>query len=199
MTEVGNVHASNLGKKLLVIENNQKLDPTLASVSVIVLSAAGELPESGDLVGGVGYVPKPIKQKQVVLVVDDEAAIGRMLDLALSQGGFAVRLAATGKEAVEIYRKHHDEIALALLDVQMPEMDGPATLAALQKINPAIKCCFMSACTGKYTSQELLDMGADQMMMKPFANLPILIRLLWDVIGGRSKFVISTVEADLRH
>ena len=176
---------------------NQMLDPALASIPVIVLSASDDPTELADLLGDVGYIQNPldgdillaaihrltIKQKPVVLVVDDETAIGEMLELALSQDGFAVRLATTGNEAVEIYRKHHDQIALVLLDVQMPGMDGPATLATLQKLNPELTCCFMSGSTGKYTSQELLDMGAAHVMMKPFVSLNILTRFLWDMIG----------------
>jgi CheY-like chemotaxis protein len=170
MKEVGNVHAGTLSRALLVIENDQMLDSALASIPVVVLAAAGDL--LGD-----------DEQKPVILVVDDVVAIGMMLDLALSQDGFAVRLATTGNEAIELYRKHHDEIALVLMDVQMSGMDGPATLATLQQINPELKCCFMSGSTGKYTSQELLDMGAVHVMMKPFVSMCILTRFLWDMIG----------------
>jgi CheY-like chemotaxis protein len=152
------------------------LDPALASIPVIVLVGAGDLPESVDLLGDA-------EQKPVILVVDDVMAIRMMLDLALSQDGFAVKLATTGHEAIDLYRKHHDEIALILMDVQMPGMDGPATLATLQQINQELKCCFMSGSTGKYTSQELLDMGAVHVMMKPFVSMSILTRFLWDMIG----------------
>jgi PleD family two-component response regulator len=124
MTEVGTVDADTLSRALLVIENDQILDPALASNPVLVLATG-----AGDLLGDV-------EQKPVILVVDDVVAIGVMLDLALSQGGFAVKLATTGHEAIELYRKHHDEIALVLMDVQMPGMDGLATLATLQPINP---------------------------------------------------------------
>ena len=156
-------------------------DPALPSIPVIVLAGAG------DLLGDA-------EQKPVILVVDDVMAIGMMLDLALSQDGFAVKLATTGNEAIELYRQHHDEIALVLMDVQMPGMDGPTTLVTLQQINPKLKCCFMSGSTGKYTSQELLDMGAANVTMKPFVNLSILTQLLWDMIGERRKSVVPSVE-----
>jgi two-component system, OmpR family, response regulator len=176
MTEGGNVHADTLSRALLVIEKDQMPDPALASIPVIFLAGAGDLPESVDLLGDV-------RQKPAVLVVDDVVAIGTMLDLALSQGGFAVTLATTGNEAIELYRKHHDKFALVLMDVQMAGMDGPTTLAILRQINPELKCCFMSGSTGKYTSQELLDMGAVHVTMKPFVNLSILTQFLWDMIG----------------
>lgn len=124
-----------------------------------------------------------VKSKPVVLVVEDEAAICMMLDLALRHYGFDVRVAATGQEAIEVYEEHHDEIALVLLDVQMPGMDGPATLAALKTINSDLNGCFMSGSTGKYSTEELLDFGAAHILVKPFASLSLLTRLLWDMIA----------------
>ena len=105
----------------------------------------GEEAEHPDLLGEVGYVLKPVDegllfavirrflaaQRPEVLVVDDESGVRQMLDVALTHYGFQVRLAATGTEAVEVYRANRQTIALVLLDVQMPGMDGPATLAAL--------------------------------------------------------------------
>src|ERR1019366_4238123 len=125
-----------------------------------------------------------VKQKPVILVVDDEIAVGKMLEVALRHYGFAVKPAATGHAAVEVYRGQHKDIALVLLDVQMPGMDGPATLTALQKINPELKCCFMSASTGKYSTEELHNMGAAHVMTKPFVSLSLLTRLLWDMIAS---------------
>jgi len=69
------------------------------------------------------------------------------------------------------------------MDVQMPGMDGPATFATLQQINPELKCCFMSGSTGKYTSQELLDRGAVHVMMKPFVGMSILTQFFWAMLG----------------
>jgi CheY-like chemotaxis protein len=126
-----------------------------------------------------------VHAKPVVLVVEDDQAVGKMLDVALRLHGFVVRLAASGGEAVEHYREHHPNIALVLLDVQMLGMDGPATLAAIQKINPEVQCCFMSGHTGKYSARELLDMGAAHVLPKPFVSVSLLIRLLWDMVDAR--------------
>ena len=58
--------------------------------------------------------------------------------------GLAVWLAADGPEAVELYRGHRDTIDVVLLDVQMPGLDGPATLTALREFDPGVLCCFMT-------------------------------------------------------
>jgi DNA-binding response OmpR family regulator len=84
-----------------------------------------------------------------VLVVDDEPSIRSLLAVALRQQGFCVWLAADGREAIELDRRHGPEIALVLLDVRMPGLDGPETLTVLRKINPTVMCCFMSDNAGE--------------------------------------------------
>jgi CheY-like chemotaxis protein len=122
--------------------------------------------------------------KSEILVVEDEEAIRRLLEMVLVQYGFGVRLAGTGTEAVELYEQHRDSIAAVLLDVQMDGLDGPGTLAALQAINPRVRCCFMSGHTRKYTSGQLLAMGAAHVLPKPFSSLNELARTLRAVTMG---------------
>jgi DNA-binding NtrC family response regulator len=114
-----------------------------------------------------------------LLVVDDEAGVRRIVALALTRAGFGVRVAASGGEAVEVYREHWRTIDLVLLDVLMPGgLDGPHTLAALQEINPAVRCCFMSGHTAHYPIHKLLALGALNVLFKPFANLAELRQTL---------------------
>jgi CheY-like chemotaxis protein len=115
---------------------------------------------------------------QSILVVDDDPAIIRTLRLALLVHGFTVRLAGGGQEAVDLYRQHPGDIGLVLLDVQMPDMDGPQTLAALQALDPAVRCCFMSGRAGQYSDEQLLGLGAVHVIHKPFPGLADLTRLL---------------------
>ena len=100
-----------------------------------------------------------------ILVVEDEEAIRELLGLALAQFGFAFHLASGGEKAIEAYRKQAFD--LVLMDVQMPGLDGPQTLAALKRINPAVICCFMSADTGKYTFDDL-NQERVTLIRKPF-------------------------------
>jgi CheY-like chemotaxis protein len=176
----------------------QQRDPGLAGIRVILMPCVGEGANQTGCLDGVGHAEKPfagdillaaiqrspVHEKPVVLVVEDDKAVGMMLDLALRDYGFVVRLAASGSEAVELYREHHQSIALVLMDVQMLGMDGPATLAAIQTVNPEVPCCFMSGHTGKYSTKELLDMGAAHVLSKPFVSLSQLTRLLWDIVGA---------------
>ena len=91
-----------------------------------------------------------------------------MLGVGMRSHGFAVWLACDGPEAVDLYRAHRDGIDVVLLDVQMPGLDGPETLAALRELNPRVRCCFMTGDLGLYADRTLLDLGAATVFMKPF-------------------------------
>jgi CheY-like chemotaxis protein len=117
-----------------------------------------------------------------VLVVDDHEQVRQMLHTALRVLGFSVRTAASGREAVEEYRRGRDAIGIVLLDVQMPVMDGPQTLTTLQRIDPRVRCCFMSGGNGRYAVADLLALGAAAFIPKPF-DLDVLARALRQAAG----------------
>jgi anti-anti-sigma factor len=79
-----------------------------------------------------------------VLVADDEMAVLCVLAARLRTEGYTVWVAGNGNQAIEFYQRHRKEIGVVLLDVLMPGLDGPHTLAALHKLCPTIRCCFMT-------------------------------------------------------
>src|SRR5439155_10032087 len=118
-----------------------------------------------------------VPERPCVLVVDDEARIRAWLSVALPQNGFQVKLAADGEEALSIYRAGASGIALVLLDVLMPGMDGPRTLQAMQAVNPKVCCCFLNE-RNVYSQPELLALGAARVFSK-MPPLPELVQSLW--------------------
>jgi anti-sigma B factor antagonist len=117
---------------------------------------------------------RPAGSSTGVLVVDDEAAVCSVLEAWLRREGFQVWLAAHGGQAIELYRRHQDEIAVVLLDVVMPGMDGPHTLLALQQVSPTVRCCFMTGYPRGYTEETLLLLGAVRVFPKPFAFTEVI-------------------------
>jgi CheY-like chemotaxis protein len=93
-------------------------------------------------------------------------------------------VAANGTEAIDLYRQHHQTLSLVLLDVRLPDMDGPATLAALQQIKPQVRCCFMSGHTGTHTPDQLLALGAVAFFPKPFGDLRAFAQAVWALATG---------------
>jgi DNA-binding NtrC family response regulator len=115
---------------------------------------------------------QPFKQqfqeKPGVLVVDDDPLLRDMLQLALEGNGFDVCLASNGRDAVELYGKHCENIAVVLLDVCMPGLDGLQTLDALRKLNSKVQVCLMTGGPGADKPEEFLQRGAAYAIAKPF-------------------------------
>jgi two-component system cell cycle sensor histidine kinase/response regulator CckA len=126
-----------------------------------------------------------------VLVVDDEASIRRLLSVGMQQRGFAVWLAASGQEALDLYRRHHQAIDLVLIDVCMQGMDGPQTLAALQELNPQIRCCFMSGHAAWYTEESLHKWSGVAVLRKPF-RLAEVAQVLREMTSGDNLSLSSS-------
>lgn len=129
--------------------------------------------------------PAVTTRKYGVLVVDDEEAVRGVLNVALGQLGFVVWSAGTGQEALDLYCRHGAAIDVVLLDVRMPGMDGPRTLAALQRLNPRVRSCFMTGDPGPYSEEGLCGLGAAAVLPKPF-RLATTAAVLWDLASEAS-------------
>jgi CheY-like chemotaxis protein len=102
-----------------------------------------------------------------ILIADDLVPLRRMCERVLVQHGFTVWGADNGTEAVILYLRHQHEIDLVLLDVEMPLIDGRATLAALRRLDPSVRCCFMTGGPDALDPEELLSLGALRVFAKP--------------------------------
>ena len=112
--------------------------------------------------------PQPSAALPSILIADDDEFVRTTLDLGLRQAGFRPLLAAGGREAVELFRRHKDEVRAVLLDVTMPGLDGPGALAQIRQINPRVPCCFMTGYSDRYSGGDLLALGAVRVFEKPF-------------------------------
>src|SRR5438105_15111137 len=123
-----------------------------------------------------------VSRKYGILVVDDQADLRAMLRIALEEEDFAVWLAGNGREAFDVYRSDRKMIDVVLLDINMPDLSGPQTLAALQEMDPQICCCFLSANFDSYTEDRLRGLGAAAVLQKPIP-LNELAQVLWQLAG----------------
>lgn len=104
----------------------------------------------------------------IVLVADGMALVLAQLRLELLDRDCATLLASDGQEALEFYQRYQAMIDLVLLDVGMPRLDGPRTLARLREINPRVRCCFMIDQAPGYSKMELSDLDPEIIFDKPF-------------------------------
>jgi two-component system cell cycle response regulator len=112
-----------------------------------------------------------------IAVVDDDAAIRRLMRLYLSRAGYASVDYATGEEArAQLATTAWD---LAILDRRLPDMDG-VVLCHEIKSNPAFKTRYVIMLTGEDEAEDKvqgLDLGADDYITKPFQSAELLARI----------------------
>lgn len=101
----------------------------------------------------------------LVLAVDDEMGILRLIRLELSAQGFRVLTASSGKEALELAEANRPDIVL--LDVVMPEMTGHEVLTALRERWP-VPVILVTARDRQVDKVRGLELGADDYIVKPF-------------------------------
>jgi CheY-like chemotaxis protein len=109
-----------------------------------------------------------------ILIVDDEDDIREVAQVSLELvGGFEVLTASSGRDGIEQARGEQPDAIL--LDVMMPEMDGPATLVGL-RADPAtrdIPVVFLTAKTHAAERHRLSQLGAAAILTKPFDPLKL--------------------------
>jgi CheY-like chemotaxis protein len=117
-----------------------------------------------------------------IMFIDDEADIRTVASLALETlGGFKVETCDSGGSALDAATRFRPD--LILLDVMMPELDGPATLARLQADpnTAAIPVIFFTAKTQKDELDSLRLPGAVGVLAKPFdpTRLAMEVEEIW--------------------
>ena len=115
-----------------------------------------------------------------VLVVDDEARMRKLVKDFLSVKGFTVLEAGDGEEAVDIFFEQKD-IALILLDVMMPKMDGWEVVKTIRK-DSQVPIIMLTARGEERDELQGFNLGVDEYISKPFSP----------------KILVARVEAILR-
>jgi CheY-like chemotaxis protein len=108
-------------------------------------------------------------QGETLLLVDDEPQVREMLQALLECLHYRVLTAANGAEALAIYERYSDTIALVLTDLGMPVMGGIELCRALWQRDPGVKILVMTACPLEKQSQSLPEERLRGWLRKPFA------------------------------
>jgi PAS domain S-box-containing protein len=122
---------------------------------------------------------------ETLLVVDDERMILDVTREILESLGYCVMVAQSGAEALEIYRRDHGKIDLAILDVIMPGMGGGELLDRMKAVNPDCRVILSSGYSLNGEAKAIMARGAKMFMQKPF-RLDDLSQKIRGALEGRS-------------
>ncbi len=107
------------------------------------------------------------------LIAEDVDINYQILAEGLKKTNVTIYWAKNGKETIELFNKHKD-IKLILTDLQMPEMDGFEATRKMREINNKIPIIAYTAYAYEGVSEKILLAGANECLLKPFANKKLL-------------------------
>jgi chemosensory pili system protein ChpA (sensor histidine kinase/response regulator) len=153
--------------RLLLVLNPAELLAVAASAQT---AAAQTAPQSTAAPGAV---------RPAALVVDDSLSVRRVLAGLLRSAGWEVQVARDGREALEILQAAARLPAVAVVDVEMPRMNGYELLASLRR-EPALHplpVVFLTSRAGEKHRAGALALGADGYLVKPYEDAHLLATL----------------------
>lgn len=113
---------------------------------------------------------QPWKGTGTILVADDEETVRNLTRRMLERSGFAVIVAADGREALERFEQDQGRINLVVLDLTMPHVDGEACFRGLRQLNPNVKVVMTSG----YNEQDVVNLFAGKglagFIQKPYTS-----------------------------
>ena len=133
-----------------------------------------------------------LEGRETLLLVDDEEMILTVGTKMLERLGYTVRTALTGQEALDIYRREGDAIALVILDMIMPFMSGSELFARLKALDPEVKALLSSGYSLDGQAAEILDRGCNGFIQKPY-TLDALSRRSAASLTPKGQAVLSFV------
>jgi DNA-binding response OmpR family regulator len=104
---------------------------------------------------------------KTLLVVDDEFEICAFLKTFFEERDFIVRTAVSGESALREIEKEKPQVVL--LDIQMPGMNGMATLKKIKQVFPEVKVIMVTAVETREKIEEAIRLGADNYITKPLS------------------------------
>lgn len=138
-------------------------------------------------------------EKVKILIVDDESRMRKLIKDFLEREGYQTLEAADGVEAMDIFYENRD-VALIILDVMMPRMDGWAVCREVRE-SSTVPIMMLTARSEERDELKGFELGVDEYIAKPFSPKILVARvnaLLKRVNGGASGSTISAggIEID---
>jgi PAS domain S-box-containing protein len=109
-----------------------------------------------------------VRGSETILIADDEKIIADVTGEMLAELGYRFITAASGEEAVDIYRARTGEIDLVIMDMIMPGIGGGAAFDEMKAINPGVKVILASGYSMNGDAKYIMKRGVKAFLQKPF-------------------------------
>ena len=116
-----------------------------------------------------------MRRQGSILVIDDEEIMREILETLLSREGYTVRVAASGRDGLELARSMPFDAVIT--DMMMPEMDGLQVLDAVRTVDDDLPVIMITAFASMETAVSAMKKGAFDYITKPFKNDEVLVVL----------------------
>lgn len=134
----------------------------------------------------------------LIAVVEDDQGLAEFLDEGLRSEGWAVAVAVDGPSGVALALG--DDVSLVVLDLGLPGLDGVEVLRRIRDRRPDLPVVILTARDAVSDRVKLLDMGADDYLIKPFALSELLARIRARLRSGdptARTLTVGDIDVDL--
>ena len=123
------------------------------------------------------------KGQGTILVVDDEETVRTLVRRALEYAGFQVVVAEDGREALTQFQQIGKTVALVILDLTMPHLDGEACFRELRQMDPAVSVILSSGYNEQDVVNRFAGKGLAGFIQKPYTSHELIAKVR-EVLGG---------------
>jgi CheY-like chemotaxis protein len=124
--------------------------------------------------GAADSAPLPLGRGELVLVVDDEQSILKLAKHILETHGYRVLAASDGREALAIFNRHRASICAVVLDLMMPNLDGPSVIKVIRANDPRLPILAVSGTAMREGLPSEEGLGDIAFLFKPFTAQNLL-------------------------
>ena len=135
------------------------------------------IPATGTDSGGAAaseVVDLPMGHGELILIIDDEAAIREITKDTLEAYGYKAITASDGAEGISVFAENKKMIRAVIIDIMMPIMDGTAAILVLKKMDPDVKIIAASGLTAKGQVTPPPASSVEGFLTKPYAAEALL-------------------------
>jgi CheY-like chemotaxis protein len=134
--------------------------------------------------GPVREVKDDLTGSGVILLVDDEELVRRTMASTLAHRGYTILEAGNGQEAIELFQRNSSRIALVILDLSMPVMNGEECLSLLKSVKPDVPVLLSSGFSETEAARRFQSAGVAGYVQKPY-TAQHLAELVKAALSGR--------------